>query len=59
MAMKDAGTTTDRVAIKAQINKYKTPCFSICFTGRQEIGAFLAGKFYLVTLTATKGFVRP
>lgn len=59
MAMKDAGTTTDRAAIKAQINKYKNPCFSICFTGQQEIGAFLAGKFYLVTLTATKGFVRP
>jgi branched-chain amino acid transport system substrate-binding protein len=59
MAMKDAGTTTDRAAIKAQIDKYKNPCFSICFTGQQEIGAFLAGKFYLVTLTATKGFVRP
>lgn len=57
-AMKDAGTTTNRAAIKAQINKYKTPCFSICFTGRQDIGAFLAGKFYLVTLS-TKGFVRP
>src|SRR3989441_793996 len=57
-AMKDAGTTTDRAAIKAQIDKYKTPCFSICFTGRQDIGAFLAGNFYLVTLSATKGFVR-
>jgi branched-chain amino acid transport system substrate-binding protein len=58
-AMKDAGTTTDRAAIKAQIDRYKTPCFSICFTGRQDIGAFLAGKFYLVMLSATKGFVRP
>ena len=58
MAMKDAGTTTDRAAIKAQINTYKTPCFSICFTGRQDIGAFLAGRFYLVTLSADKGFVR-
>ncbi len=58
-AMKDAGTTSDRAAIKAQIDKYKSPCFSICFTGRQEIGAFLAGKFYLVALSATKGFVRP
>ncbi len=58
-AMKDAGTTSDRAAIKAQIDKYKTPCFSICFTGRQEIGAFLAGKFYLVMLSATEGFVRP
>lgn len=57
-AMKDAGTTTDRAAIKAQIDKYKTPCFSICFTGRQRIGAFLANKFYLVTLSATEGFVR-
>ena len=58
MAMKDARTTTDRTAIKAQIDKYKTPCFSICFTGRQDIGSFLAGKFYLVVLT-TKGFARP
>jgi len=58
MAMKDAGTTTDRAAIKAQINTYKTPCFSICFTGRQDIGAFLAGRFFLVTLSADKGFVR-
>jgi branched-chain amino acid transport system substrate-binding protein len=58
MAMKDARTTTDRAAIKAQIDKYKTPCFSICFTGRQDIGSFLAGKFYLVVLT-TKGFARP
>jgi branched-chain amino acid transport system substrate-binding protein len=58
-AMKDAGTTTDRAAIKAQIDKYKTPCFSICFAGHQDIGAFLADKFYLVRLSATEGFVRP
>jgi branched-chain amino acid transport system substrate-binding protein len=58
-AMKDAGTTADRAAIKAQIDKYKDICFSICFTGRPDIGAFLAGRFYLVTLSETKGFVRP
>jgi len=57
-AMKDARTTTDRAAIKAQINKYKSPCFSICFTGRQDIGSFFAGRFYLVRLSADKGFVR-
>ncbi len=58
-AMKDARTTTDRAAIKAQIDKYRTACFSICFTGHQDIGAFLADKFYLVKLSATRGFVRP
>jgi branched-chain amino acid transport system substrate-binding protein len=55
-AMKDAGTTTDRAAIKAQINKYKSACFSICFTGRQGIGAFLANRFFLVRLSEG-GFV--
>lgn len=56
-AMKDAGTTTDRNAIKAQIDKYKSVCFSICLSGHQNVGSFFADKFYLVELSATKGFV--
>lgn len=58
-AMTDAGTTTDRAAIKVQIDKYKTACFSICFSGQQKIGAFLADNFYLVKLSENEGFVRP
>jgi branched-chain amino acid transport system substrate-binding protein len=52
-AMTDAGTTTDRAAIKAQIDKYTSTCFSVCYDGKQPIGAFEAQKFFMVQLTST------
>ena len=57
-AMTDAGTTTDRAKIQAQIMKYTKECFSLCFTRGTggNAGAFLAGDFYFVNL-GDKGFV--
>ncbi len=57
-AMTDAKSTSDRKKIKAALDSYKSPCFSICFTPGTgaNAGAFLANDFYLVKLT-DKGFV--
>jgi branched-chain amino acid transport system substrate-binding protein len=52
-AMTDAGTTTDRAAIKAQIDKYTSACFSVCYDGQQSVGAFEARKFFMVELTSS------
>jgi branched-chain amino acid transport system substrate-binding protein len=48
-AMTDAGTTTDRAAIKAKLDGFGKECFSICFTNSKS-GPFFAGEFYFVKL---------
>lgn len=58
-AMTRAGSTTDRAAIKAALDRDVHPCFSICYTeatSGSNNGAFLAGHFYMVQLTSS-GFV--
>jgi branched-chain amino acid transport system substrate-binding protein len=50
-AMTDAGSTTDRTAIKAKLDAMSSPCFSICYASPTG-GSFLASKFYFDKLTS-------
>jgi branched-chain amino acid transport system substrate-binding protein len=51
-AMTDAGSTTDRAAIKAKLDAMNSPCFSICYANPSG-GSFFAGTFYFVKLSTS------